>query len=125
MEKQQEKTKSIIKYRAFYFSLNIIDLLELLPKNYVYEVLGKQLLRASTSIGANVIEAQAGSSKKDFTNYYHIALKSANETKYWLAILREKIIDDITKNKVNELLVESNELSKMLGSSILTLKGKR
>ena len=42
--------------------------------------------------------------RKDFTNYYHIALKSANETKYWLTILFEKIQDSNVKNKINELL---------------------
>jgi len=125
MEKEQGKSKSILKYRAYYFSLDIIDVMERLPRNYIYEILGKQLLRAATSVGANIVEAQAGSSKKDFTNFYHISLKSANETKYWLAILREKTTDDYIKNKINNLISEANELANMLGSSLLTLKGKK
>jgi len=64
MEKQQGKTKSILKYRAYKFSLGIIDLLALLPKSYIFEIIGKQLLRCATLIGANIIEAQAGRTKK-------------------------------------------------------------
>ena len=125
MEKQQVKTKSILKYRAYQFSLNIIDLLQELPKNYIFHTIGRQLLRSATSIGANIIEAQAGRSKKDFTNFYQISLKSANETKYWLCILREKIEYIETKNKVEKLLDEANQISNMLGASLLTLKSKK
>jgi four helix bundle protein len=124
MEKQQGKTKSILKYRAYKFSLDIIDFLAVLPKNYIFEIIGKQLLRSATSIGANIIEAQAGRTKKDFTNFYHIALKSSNETKYWLAILNEKIRTKSEKEKAKILLKEAIEISNMLGASLITLKGK-
>ena len=63
--------------------------------------------------------------KKDFINFYHIALKSANETKYWLAILSEKLKTKNEKGKTEKLLEEAVEISKMLGSSLLTLKGKK
>lgn len=124
MEKQQFKAKNILKYRAFKLSLDAIDFLEMLPHNYIFEIIGKQLLRAITSIGANIVEAQAGRTKKDFVNFYHIALKSANESKYWLAILAEKL-DGKSKEKVKELLQETIEISNMLGASLLTMKGKR
>ena len=124
MENQQGKSKNI-KYRSYDFSLRIIDFLELLPKTYVYQVLGRQLLRAATSIGANIIEAQAGRTKRDFTNFYTIALKSANETKYWLAILKEKSQAGEGKSVAEELLKEAVEISNMLGASVLTLKRKR
>jgi len=123
-EKLQLKEKNDIKARAFNFSLSIIDLLKSLPRDYIYQTLGKQLLRASTSIGANIIEAQAGSSKRDFTNYLYISLKSANETKYWLAILREKSESSL-KQDISKLLQECQELGNILGASILTIKGRR
>jgi four helix bundle protein len=124
MEKQQVKTKNILKYRAYRFSLETIDLLNILPKNYIYEVIGKQLLRSATSIGANIVEAQAGRTKKDFTNYYQIALKSANETKYWLAILKDKLKAKNEKEKIESAMKEAIEISNMLGASLLTLKNK-
>ncbi len=125
MEKQQLKSKSILKYRAFKFSLDVIDVLGMLPKNYIFEIIGKQLLRSATSVGANIVEAQAGRTRKDFVNYYHIALKSSNETKYWIAVLREKIRIQKDKGRIEELLKEAKEISNMLGASLLTLKGKK
>ncbi len=125
MEKQQLKTKNILKYRAYKFSLEIIDLLTQLPQNYIFRILGKQLLRSATSIGANIIEAQAGRTKKDFINFYQIALKSANETKYWLCLLKEKIKAKEVKINIGKLLDEANQINNMLGASLLTLKGKR
>lgn len=120
MEKQQGKGKSILKYRAYKFSLDVIDLLSQFPKNYIFEIIGRQLLRCATSIGAYIIEAQAGRTKKDFTNFYQIALKSSNETKYWLSILKEKA----ENKKIEILLKEAIEISNMLGASLITLKGK-
>ena len=125
MEKQQLKAKNNLKYRTYQFSLDIIDLLELLPRNYIFEVLGKQLLRSATSIGANIIEAQAGRTKKDFINFYHISLKSANETKFWLCLLKEKSKTEDQKNISEKLLQEAIEVSNMLGASLLTMKNKK
>src|SRR3989344_3740929 len=107
MEKQQLKSKNDVKYRAYHLSLDIIDFLETLPKNYIYHIIGQQLLRAATSIGANIIEAQAGRTKKDFINFYHIALKSSNETKYWLAILKEKLEGRSARDMAEKLLNET------------------
>jgi four helix bundle protein len=113
-----------LKKRSFDFSLGIIKLLETLSKNrnYITEILGKQLLRSGTSIGANIVEGQSAASKKEFANFYKIALKSANETKYWLDLL-------INSNKensstINILQNEVNELSKIIAKSIITIKEK-
>lgn len=76
-----------------------------------------QLLRSATSIGANVVEGSAGSSKKDWQKFLIIALKSANESKYWLCLIRDTL--DIDRNKVHELLTEADELSKILASIII------
>jgi four helix bundle protein len=70
-----------------------------LPKNTSSQIISKQLLRSGTSIGANYIEAQGSSSKKDFTNFFHHSLKSANESKFWLAIIRDTNKGDKKKPK--------------------------
>ena len=124
MEKEQGKNKNILKYRAYKFSLDVIDFLLLLPKNYIFEIIGRQLLRCATSIGANIIEAQAGRTRKDFANFYQIALKSSNETKYQLSILKEKIKTKDENKKADILLNEAIEISNMIGASLITLKRK-
>lgn len=111
-----------VKVRAYNFSIEIIVFVNELPNKRAFWVIGDQLLRAATSIGANMIEAQASSSKREFINFYQIALKSANETKYWLCLLRDSYHE--LRLRCAELLREATETSNMLGSSILTLKGK-
>jgi len=111
-----------IKKRTFYFSLDIIRFLKVLEREYTCQVIGKQLLRSATSIGANIVEAQAAPSKKDFANFYNIALKSANESKYWLLLLEQSNLCD--KNKSCKLLDELTEICNILGKSLLTMRGK-
>ncbi len=115
--------KTELKYRSYCFSIRIIRFINELPDKKAFWVIADQLLRSSTSIGANIAEAKASSSRRDFINYYQIALKSAIETKYWLGLLRDAL--GVNKNRVNELLNEAEEISKMLSSSILTLKNKK
>lgn len=79
-----------------------------------------QFLRSSTSVGANVIEAKSSSSKREFINYFQIALKSCNETKYWLCLIRDGM--KINSTALNGLLKEADELSKILARSVLTMK---
>ncbi len=86
----------------------------------IYFSLFDQLLRCGTSIGANVVEGGAGSTKKDVINFYHIALKSANETKYWLCLIRDSLVND--KDRINLLIREADELSKILASSLIKMK---
>jgi len=115
--------KTDIKIRSYYFSIKVIKFLETLPAKKVFWVIVDQLLRSVTSIGANIIEAKSSSSRKDFIKFYEIALKSANESKYWFGLLRDAT--NIDKDQVNVLLTELNEISNMLGASLLTLKNKR
>ena len=115
------KLKTDLKYRCYYFSISIIRFLK--ESNNRFRAIDDQLLRSSTSIGANIVEAKSSSSRKEFIKYYQIALKSANETKYWLALYRDAIGSQ-TKT-VADLLVEAEEISKMLASSIITLKNKK
>lgn len=67
-----------------------------------------------------MIEAKSGNSKKNLISYFSIALRSANETKYWLCLARDTM--DVDKTEINLLLREADEISKIIGKSILTLK---
>lgn len=115
--------KSDLRHRSYLFSLTIIKFANELPNKRVYWIICDQLLRSATSIGANIIEARASSSRKDFIRFYEIALKSANETIYWLYLLRDS--DLVKKELSGKLITEAEEVAKMIASSLLTLKGKR
>ena len=114
--------KPQLKERAYRFTLVIINTMDNLPWKNSSQILANQLLRSATSIGANIIEAQAGRSRKNFGNYFNHALKSANETKFWLALLRDT--NKLKKHRADQLLREVCEISNILGKSILTLKNK-
>ena len=122
-ESHNSNLKSNVKYRAYQFSIEIIKLVNTFPEKRVYWVIGDQLLRSATSIGANLIEAKSSSSKRDFIKFYQIALKSGNETKYWLCLLRDSNL--LLKENLSVFIDELNEINNMIGSSVLTLKGKR
>lgn len=124
MQNHNSKPKTELKHRAYLFALNIISFVDSVRRGDLSaEVIVKQLVRSTTSIGANIIEAQAASSKKDFTNFFCYALKSANESKFWLGLLRDSKKGD--EKRINILLQEATELANILGSSIITLRGKR
>lgn len=124
MQKDSVKPKTDLKKRAYLYALEIIKFIDSLDKKDLsVQVIAKQLLRSATSIGANIIEAQAGSSKKDFTKFFGYSLKSANESKFWIGLLRDS--QKATKEKPDKLLDETNQIANILGSSILTLKGRR
>ena len=109
--------------RAFNLARKTISLVDKFPNKRSAWVIADQLLRAATSIGANIIEAQAASSRRDFTNFLNHALKSGNETKFWLALAKD--LDPKLVREIEELLKETDELARILGSSLLTLRGKR
>ena len=106
-----------IRHRCFYFSKEIVLFVKGCKYDRVYHSLFDQLVRSATSIGANVVEGKAGISKKDWKNFYVIALKSANETKYWLCLIRETIETD--KNKINELIKEADEISNIIAAIVI------
>ncbi len=116
-------SKADLKLRCYQFSVKVIKYLGGLPEKRVYLVISDQLLRSATSIGANIFEAKSSSLKRDFIRFYEIALKSANESKYWFGLLRDAT--DSSKEKIDLLLNELNEISNMLGASLLTMKNKR
>ena len=106
-----------IGHRCVYFSKELILFIRNCRYEKIYFSIFDQLLRSGTSIGANVVEGKTGSSKKDWRNFYVIALKSANETKYWLCLLKQTI--EVDKIKVNELIKEADEISKVIAAIIL------
>ncbi len=115
--------KTDLKNRAYRFSVELIKAIDGLSNSISSAIIVKQLIRSATSIGANIIEAKGSSSRRDFINYYHIALKSANETEYWLKLLKEAY--GLNDRKIDQLILEVTEIARMLASSIITLKGKR
>lgn len=111
--------ESNIAKRTFDFSIEIIKLIGKTNLPFEYKSIGSQLLRAGTSIGANVEEAQAAESKADFVHKYNIALKEARETKYWLKLLLA-IQPRCVEGK--NLIQESDEICKILGRIIVNCK---
>ena len=105
--------------RLFDFSVRVIKLSRKLPATSEYNVIKYQLIKSSTSSGANYEEAQAGTSRADFNNKVRIALKEKRESNYWLRLIKatveSKSFDFI---ELNYLIEESNELAKILGSIV-------
>jgi four helix bundle protein len=123
MKNERSKFKNEYKKRLYNFVLKLIEFLDNLLKDNVSKRLGDQLLRSGTSILGNYIEGQSASSKKDFTNFFNYSLKSTNESKLWITLLRDS--KRATPEQVSWFLEELDEISKIFASSILTLKGKR
>lgn len=123
MQNQNSKAKTELKYRAYRYSVRIIRFIDTLAQDAATSVITTQLLRSATSVGANLVEAKGASSKRDFTNFFTYALKSANESLYWLGLLRDA--RDIKSREMDGLLDETKELANIIASSILTMKGKK
>jgi four helix bundle protein len=122
-QNENSNPKNELRSRCYNYSIKVIKLINSFPEKRIYWVLSDQLLRSATSVGANVIEAKSASSKRDFIKYYEIALKSSNETLYWLGLLRDAL--KLKEDELQYLIGETQELSKILAASLLTMKGKR
>ncbi|HMU47349.1 MAG TPA: four helix bundle protein [Chitinophagaceae bacterium] len=114
------KSESIIAGKAYSFALEVIKIYKLLVNERKEYVLSKQLLRSGTSVGANINEAIAGQSKRDFVHKLNIALKEARETSYWLNLLKDS--EYINPGEFETLNKKCNEIVKMLTSIIMTTK---
>lgn len=112
--------ESILKTKSFAFALKIIETYkEIVSKQKEY-VLSKQVLRSGTSIGAMIRESEFAQSKADFVSKLSIALKEANETEYWLLLLKQS--NYISNQTSEELLINISELVSILVASIKTAK---
>ncbi len=109
--------KSIVKEKGYDFALQIIKLCTQLREDKHFEI-SSQLLRSGTSIGANVEEALAGQSRKDFFAKMSIASKEARETNYWLRLIKDAEIAD--ERESQKLIEVSEELIKILTSIVKT-----
>jgi len=123
MQKQNSKFKTDLSKRCYTLSLAVIKLVDTLPQKRSAWVIQDQVIRSTTSIGANLVEGKASSSRLEFKKFHEIALKSANETKYWLCLLRDTKL--VSAEEVASLLQEVEEISKMLASGVMRLKGKK
>jgi four helix bundle protein len=118
----QQSPKDIQK-RTFDFGVRIVKLLDRLPRTLAAVEVGRQVLRSGTSVGANVQEADAAESKKDFIHKMGIARKEAQETRYWLAIFRTAILPNDTE--VEALWKESDELARILAAIVNKTRAKQ
>lgn len=109
-----------IVHKSFQFAIDIVDYCDLLYEDRKY-VIGQQLLKSGTSIGANIREAQNAESKADFIHKMKIAAKEADETEYWLLICK-----NVQSYPTNMVLIEQvNELQKILSKIISSSKSKQ
>ncbi|MDR0604865.1 MAG: four helix bundle protein [Bacteroidales bacterium] len=113
---------NILSPKSYRFALEIISLYKCLSSEKREFILSKQLLRSGTSIGALVREAEHAQSKADFLNKINIALKEANETEYWLLLLKDT--DYLTEREFETIHKDSIELIKILASIVKTTKTK-
>lgn len=113
---------NIVADKSYAFALRIIKLYKYLVSEKKEYVLSKQILRSGTSIGALVKEAEHAQSKADFLNKMNIALKEANETEYWLMLLKDS--DYIDEKSYNSIYPNAVELIKLLISIVKSTKEK-
>lgn len=112
-----KKKRNIIKEKTYQFALDIIVLYKKMREQNEF-ILSKQVIRSGTSIGANVEEAAAGQSRKDFISKMAISSKEARETNYWLRLLRDsQLCEGID---YTDLIKESEEIIKILTSIVKT-----
>lgn len=109
-----------LRERCYQFGLNIIKITDKLPNKRSAWVIADQLIRSATSIGANITEGKAASSRLEFKKFYEIALKSSNESIYWLNLLKDAELADSIM--VDNLIKENTEICRMLAAGVIKLK---
>jgi four helix bundle protein len=117
MDREQLRT------RMKQFALRIVNLASRLPRNRVGDVMGRQILRSGTSIGANYSEAMRASSKRHFISIVEIAAREAGETLYWLELLAES--KTVKPALLLALIEECNELTAILTATARSAKRRQ
>jgi len=115
--------KSPLKDKSYAFAIRVVRLSQFLEQDRSAFVLGKQILRSGTAIGALVCEAEFGQSRADFRGKMSIALKEANETDYWLSLLKDT--QYIDERLFASLSTDCKELIAMLVSTVKTMKSEK
>lgn len=113
---------NVIENKSFQFAIRIVRLYKFLCEEKKEYILSKQLLRAGTSIGANVTESQQAQSKPDFVSKISIALKEASETKYWIKLLGAT--EYLSENQTKSILDDCVEIEKILVTILKSAKNK-
>lgn len=108
--------KNDLSERLFEYSVRVIKFLRNLNDEPEIRIIKYQLIKSSTSTGANYEESQAGSSRADFNNKVRISLKEMRESSYWIRLLNAILHDNLKNEELEWLLNESEELCKILGS---------
>ena len=109
-----------INIRTYNFSLKVLKFIDTIDIKRIHYSIVDQVIRSSCSIGANIAEGKSSTTKKEFSRYLEIALKSANETKYWLRLLKD--FKNINNQEIDFLLNEADEISRIIAKSVLTIK---
>ena len=112
-----------LRARTRAFSLRVIKLIQSLPKSLVAEVLGKQLLRSATSVGANYRAATRAQSHKMFVAKLSIVVEEADESVFWLELIRDAGL--VKPERLAGLLDESEQIMKIMSASRKTAKNNR
>ena len=112
--------KSVLKDKSYAFAIRIVRLAQYLQKEQKEYIISKQVIRSGTAVGALIREAEFGQSRADFINKMSISLKEANETDYWLSLLKDT---DYIELKIHESLErDCKEIIAMLVSTVKTAK---
>ena len=118
--RDESARRNVVLEKSFAFAVGIVKAGRRLQLDQREWVLSKQLLRSGTSIGANIEEAIAGQSKKDFLSKMSIALKEARETHYWLRVIRDSGLSN--DGEAEEHIPACQELVRLLSSITLTTR---
>ncbi|MDD8017745.1 MAG: four helix bundle protein [Bacteroidota bacterium] len=113
------KEKDILP-RTYNFGLTVIKYSRTFSNTRESHILAKQVIRSATSVGANVEEANASSSKADFLNKMNIALKEARETHYWLRLIRDAGCS--SSGEIEKVIQEADEIRKILGAIVSKMR---
>jgi four helix bundle protein len=113
---------NVIENKSFQFAIRTVRLYKFLCEEKKEYILSKQLLRAGTSIGANVTESQQAQSKPDFVSKISIALKEASETKYWIKLLGAT--EYLSENQTKSILDDCVEIEKILVTILKSAKNQ-
>lgn len=117
------KSNNSIQERSYKLAIKLVKFAKKLPANTSSFVISRQLIRAGTSIGANVEEATGAFSKDDFIFKMNIALKESRETNYWLRLIRDS--DLVKSPEIEDLTSESENIKNILSAIVRTSKERR
>ena len=115
--------ESVLKKKSYAFAIRVVNLAQYLVTEKKEYVLSKQVLRSGTAIGALIMESRRAESTADFIHKLNIALKEAQETHYWISLLKDTLFID--QKMYDSMSKDANELIAMLVSSIKTSKTKK